>query len=142
MGPDHGGGPRPARRRFRSGVRGCRRHVTRRQSLRGDTATAPVAAGRPRCAGVATILSSTVGYSLRAYANRFVDSATLVLYNAVQPPLTALLAVCVGLGGFGWREAGATALVGAAVFIVARDDDAEAVRTSSPRRAWRCLLYG
>ena len=69
----------------------------------------------------ATILSSTVGYSLRAYANRFVDSATLVLYNAVQPPMTALLAVCVGLGGFGWREAGATALVGAAVFIGSRE---------------------
>ena len=69
----------------------------------------------------ATILSSTVGYSLRAYANRFVDSATLVLYNAVQPPLTALLAVCVGLGGFGWREAGATVLVGAAVFVASRE---------------------
>ena len=62
-----------------------------------------------------------MGYSLRAYANRFVDSATLVLYNAVQPPLTALLAVCVGLGGFGWREAAATALVGAAVFIGSRE---------------------
>jgi len=69
----------------------------------------------------ATILSSTVGYSLRAYANRFLDSATLVLYNAVQPPLTALLAVCFGLGGFGWREAGATALVGAAVFVASRE---------------------
>ncbi len=69
----------------------------------------------------ANILSSTVGYSLRAYANRFVDSATLVLYNAVQPPLTALLAVCFGLGGFGWREGGATALVGAAVFIGSRE---------------------
>ena len=69
----------------------------------------------------ATILSSTVGYSLRAYANRFVDSATLVLYNAVQPPLTALLAVCLGMGGFGWREAGATVLVGAAVFIGSRE---------------------
>ena len=69
----------------------------------------------------ATILSSTVGYSLRAYANRFIDSATLVLYNAVQPPLTALLAVCFGLGGFGWREAGATVLVGAAVFVASRE---------------------
>ena len=69
----------------------------------------------------ATILSSTVGYSLRAYANRFVDSATLVLYNAVQPPMTALLAVCFGLGGFGWREAGATVLVGAAVFVASRE---------------------
>ena len=69
----------------------------------------------------ATILSSMVGYSLRAYANRFVDSATLVLYNAVQPPLTALLAVCFGLGGFGWREGGATVLVGAAVFVASRE---------------------
>ena len=69
----------------------------------------------------ATILSSTVGYSLRAYANRCVDSATLVLYNAVQPPLTALLAVCFGLGGFGWRESGATILVGAAVFVASRE---------------------
>lgn len=69
----------------------------------------------------ATVLSSTVGYSLRAYANRFVDSATLVLYNAVQPPLTALLAVCFGLGAFGWREAGATVLVEAAVFVASRE---------------------
>ena len=70
-----------------------------------------------------------MGYSLRAYANRFVDSATLVLYNAVQPPMTAMLAVCVGLGGFGWREAGATALVGAAVFIGSRE--------TTPRRPSR-----
>ena len=77
----------------------------------------------------ATILSSTIGYSLRAYANRFVDSATLVLYNAVQPPMTALLALCFGLGGFGWREAGATALVGAAVFIGSRE--------TTPRRPSR-----
>ncbi len=69
----------------------------------------------------ATILSSTVGYSLRAYANRFLDSATLVLYNAVQPPLTALLAVCLGMGGFGWREGGATVLVGTAVFVASRE---------------------
>ena len=81
----------------------------------------------------ATILSSTVGYSLRAYANRFVDSATLVLYNAVQPPLTALLAVCFGLGGFGWREAGATALVGGAVFVASRE-------TTTTRRPSRDLV--
>ena len=62
-----------------------------------------------------------MGYSLRAYANRFVDSATLVLYNAVQPPMTALLAVCFGMGGLGWREGGATVLVGAAVFIGSRE---------------------
>ena len=68
----------------------------------------------------ATILSSTVGYSLRAYANRFVDSATLVLYNAVQPPITAALAVALGLGAYGLREAGATVLVVLAVVVAAR----------------------
>ena len=33
----------------------------------------------------------------------------------------ALLAVCFGLGGFGWREGGATVLVGAAVFVASRE---------------------
>ena len=32
-----------------------------------------------------------IGYSLRAWANRHVDASVLVLYNAVQPPATALL---------------------------------------------------
>ena len=73
-----------------------------------------------------------MGYSLRAYANRFVDSATLVLYNAVQPPLTALLAVCFGLGGFGWREAGATVLVGAAVFVASRETTTRRPSRDSP----------
>lgn len=52
------------------------------------------------------MLTSCVGYSLRAWANRQLDASTLVLYNAVQPPLTALLALVVQPGfTYGWSDA-------------------------------------
>lgn len=71
----------------------------------------------------AAVLSSVVGYSLRAWANRYVDAATLVLYNAVQPPMTALIALVLTpkTAAFGWRQGGATALVVAAVWVAARE---------------------
>ena len=61
--------------------------------------------------------------SLRAWANRHVDAATLVLYNAVQPPLTALIALALAPGSstYGAREGGATALVVLAVAVAARE---------------------
>ena len=61
-----------------------------------------------------------VGYSLRAWANRHVDASVLVLYNAVQPPITAALAVVTGAGAYGGREAGATVLVILAVVAATR----------------------
>jgi drug/metabolite transporter (DMT)-like permease len=39
----------------------------------------------------AVVFGSVIGYSLRAFANAHVDASMLVLYNAVQPPATALL---------------------------------------------------
>ena len=71
----------------------------------------------------AVLLASVVGYSLRAWANRHVDAGTLVLYNAAQPPLTALLLLVASPAdvSYGWRELGGSALVMAAVAISALD---------------------
>ena len=73
----------------------------------------------------AVVLSSCVGYSLRAWANRRLDASTLVLYNAVQPPVTALVAL-VAIPGtrYGPVEAAGSAMVMAAVWVSARGDDA------------------
>ena len=98
----------------------------------GLEAPAPLSAGaaarvaRPTSLAAlayAAVLSSVVGYSLRAWANRHVDAATLVLYNAVQPPLTALIALALAPGSstYGAREGGATALVVLAVAVAARE---------------------
>lgn len=67
----------------------------------------------------AVVLTSCVGYSLRAWASRQLDASTLVLYNAAQPPLTALL----GLIGdpskqYSWGQAGGTAMVLVALTLV------------------------
>lgn len=71
----------------------------------------------------AVLLASVVGYSLRAWANRHVDAGVLVLYNAVQPPLTALLLLAVSPGDarYGWRELLGSALVMGAVALSALD---------------------
>ena len=79
-----------------------------------------------------------MGYSLRAWANRHVDAGTLVLYNAAQPPLTALLLLAVSPrdARYGWRELGGSALVMAAVGISALDarfPRARKSRSSPPR---------
>ncbi|KAK7238682.1 glycosyl transferase [Aureococcus anophagefferens] len=96
----------------------------------GLEAPAPLAPARRASPGrrrsplaYAAVLSSVVGYSLRAWANRHVDAATLVLYNAVQPPLTALVALALAPGSstYGAREGGATALVVLAVAVAARE---------------------
>ena len=80
----------------------------------------------------AVLLASVVGYSLRAWANRHVDAGTLVLYNAAQPPLTALLLLVASPAdvSYGWRELGGSGPVMAAVAISALD-------TRSPRAARR-----
>ena len=66
----------------------------------------------------AVLLGSCAGYALRAWANRTVEASVLVLYNAVQPPLTALLELLLDHSrGFTLREAGGTALVMLAVVI-------------------------
>lgn len=71
----------------------------------------------------AVVLSSCVGYSLRAWANKRLDASTLVLYNAVQPPLTALLATMVLPGKrYGVGEAGGTVMVMAAVLLSVKGD--------------------
>lgn len=93
------------------------------------------------------VLSSVVGYTLRAAANKTVDASTLVLYNAVQPPLTALLAFLLApnTARFGLSEVLATLLVAAAVGLRAADrrhsgvavrdgDLLLAVSSNSPRR--------
>ena len=63
----------------------------------------------------------------RRWANRHVDAGTLVLYNAVQPPLTALLLLAADASPgeastrYGWRELLGSALVMAAVGVSALD---------------------
>ncbi|KAJ1454052.1 hypothetical protein M885DRAFT_618549 [Pelagophyceae sp. CCMP2097] len=70
----------------------------------------------------AVLLSSVIGYSLRAWANKTVDASTLVLYNAVQPPATALIELLVNPSSqkYGWPEIGSTVLVMAAVWTATR----------------------
>ena len=87
----------------------------------------------------AVVLSSAVGYSLRAWANRTLDASTLVLYNAVQPPMTALLALVFEPGSrYGWPEAGGTAMVMLAVWVSAKGDAALArMRVRGMRRRGR-----
>ncbi|KAJ8598314.1 hypothetical protein CTAYLR_007540 [Chrysophaeum taylorii] len=71
----------------------------------------------------AALLASVLGYTLRARANKHLDAATLVLYNAVQPPLTALFSFFLAprRASYGLPEVISTLLVVAAVAIAASD---------------------
>lgn len=69
----------------------------------------------------AVLFSSCAGYALRAWANRRLDASALVLYNALQPPLTAALALAVpGTPPYRASDAGGTALVLAALAVSSR----------------------
>lgn len=70
----------------------------------------------------AVFLASLVGYSLGTWANKRLDASTVVLYNAVQPPLTAILGFVAGVRErqFGAYEASGTTLVMLAVIISTR----------------------
>ena len=58
------------------------------------------------------MLASCVGYCLRAWASKRLDASTLVLYNAAQPPITALLGLLVDpTKRYDWAQAGGTLLV-------------------------------
>lgn len=65
------------------------------------------------------IFSSVLGYTMRAEANKTVDASTLVLYNALQPPLTAAINKFLHprTAIFGLSESISTLLVIAAVLI-------------------------
>jgi len=68
----------------------------------------------------AVLLASLVGYSLGAWANARLDASTVVLYNATQPPITALLGRLLGLTRgrkYGLYDSGGTALVMLAVLL-------------------------
>lgn len=69
------------------------------------------------------VFSSVVGYSMRAEANKTLDTSTLVLYNALQPPLTALADKMINphSARYGLNEFVATFLVVAAVILAASD---------------------
>lgn len=94
--------------------------------------------------GYAVVLSSCIGYSLRAWANRWLDASTLVLYNAVQPPLTAVLGWMLQpeRTSWGWGEAAGTAMVMAAVALSTKGDAmiARCLRRAPPPTA--ALLSG
>lgn len=70
----------------------------------------------------AVFLASLVGYTLGAWANKRLDASTVVLYNAAQPPVTALLGLLVGVGArrYGVCEAAGSGLVMLAVVSSAR----------------------
>jgi drug/metabolite transporter (DMT)-like permease len=65
----------------------------------------------------AVFLASLVGYTLGAWANKRLDASTVVLYNAAQPPITALLGLITGVGArrYGVFEAAGSGLVMLAV---------------------------
>ena len=61
-------------------------------------------------------LCDYVGYALRAWASRQLETSTLVLYNAAQPPITALIGALITAPmqytwAYGLAHAGGTALV-------------------------------
>jgi drug/metabolite transporter (DMT)-like permease len=70
----------------------------------------------------AVFLASLVGYTLGAWANKRLDASTVVLYNAAQPPVTALLGLVAGVGPrrYGVYEAAGSSLVMLAVVVSAR----------------------
>ena len=72
------------------------------------------------------VLSSCVGYSLRAWANRYVDASVLVLYNAVQPPITILLELILDHGNttYGVAQFGGTVMVMSAVLVSSHGESA------------------
>lgn len=71
----------------------------------------------------AVLLSSCTGYGLRSWANQRLAASTLVLYNAVQPPLTMLLQLALRRrSSIGLAEIGGTALVMAAVALNAKGE--------------------
>ena len=69
----------------------------------------------------AVVLSSVFSYTLRATANVVVPVSMLMLYNATQPPFTAILAYLIFRDPFGPRHAGSIALVTCAVALAAYD---------------------
>ena len=82
-------------------------------------------------------LSSVLGYTLRAKANIHVDASMLVLYNAAQPPLTAILTFIFQHQPFGLKEAAATLLVILAVLLATFDSTPFLTSTSRSRRRSR-----
>ena len=84
------------------------------------------------------IFASVIGYSLRAWANRHVDASTLVLYNALQPPLTSILGWLMDPEHtlFGWRKLAGSALVLLALCVCAASNR---VRIPCVRRRARRL---
>jgi len=69
----------------------------------------------------AALFSSVIGYTLRAAANIVVDASILVLYNALQPPITALLSFLFFSDPYGPSQAAATALIITAVLLSAQE---------------------
>lgn len=76
------------------------------------------------------VFSSVVGYTMRAEANKTLDSSTLVLYNALQPPLTALADKIVNpyTARYGLNEVVATILVVTAVVLAASDQQSSLLK--------------
>jgi len=68
-----------------------------------------------------SILSSVLSFTLRASANVVVDVTMLILYNATQAPLTAVIAYVVFRDPYGPQIAVATVLTVSAVLLATRD---------------------
>ncbi len=73
----------------------------------------------------AVLFASVLGYSLRAWANRFVDATTLVFYNASQTPLTAIIAAALTSvwpsPPYSWEQGVGTILVVIGVLMSTQD---------------------
>jgi len=78
---------------------------------------------------LASLFASAAGYFLRAHANRHVDAAVLVLYNAAQPPIAAVPAATrpalwpslLPAAQYSWYQAGGSLLVTLGVGISAQE---------------------
>lgn len=100
----------------------------------------------------AALFSSVLGYSMRAEANKILNASTLVLYNALQPPLTALVDKILDprTAEYGLSQLCASLLVAAALALAAsdertaghkrRDDDVILLNAVAPPAVERRLL--
>ena len=79
------------------------------------------------------VFSSLLSFTLRATANTVVDASTLVLYNATQPPFTAILSFLIFAVPLGPMDGVAMALIVSAVLIAVFDPQKK-TRRQLPRR--------
>ncbi|GHV01359.1 membrane protein [Bacteroidia bacterium] len=86
--------------------------------------------------GYVVVLSTFVAYLLVSIGQQTLRPTVVSIYSNIQPLVASIATVALGMGAFGWRKAGAAALIFAGVYITtisrSRAQMEQARKTSAP----------